>query len=81
MAHAAPVGSDVQADARNRSFRSLIQGLALDVGVAVVLILATAFTSIEWTPQYWKLLGLTLAKSVLQAGASYLMRVLVAPKE
>lgn len=71
----------VQADARERSLRSLVQGLALDVAVAVVLVLATAFNEIEWTPTYWKLLGLTLAKSVLQAGASYGMRVLVKPKE
>ena len=70
-----------QADARERSLRSLAQGLALDVAVAVVLVLATAFNTIEWTPDYWKLLGLTVAKSVLQAGASYLMRVLVKPKE
>lgn len=81
MTHMAPSGSDAQADARERSFRSLVQGLALDVSVAVVLVLATAFTTIEWTPVYWKLLGLTVAKSILQAGASYLMRVLVKPKE
>lgn len=81
MAHSAPGGSDVQADARNRSFRSLVQGLALDVSVAVVLVLATAFSNLEWTPTYWKLLGLTVAKSILQSGASYLMRVLVAPRE
>jgi hypothetical protein len=71
----------VKADARKHSLQSLVQGLALDVAVAIVLVLGTAFNTIEWTPDYWKLLGLTVAKSVLQAGASYLMRVLVKPKE
>ena len=71
----------VVADAKERSLRSLVQGLALDVLVAIVLVVGTAFNTIEWTPEYWKLLGLTVAKSVLQAGASYLMRVLVKPKE
>jgi hypothetical protein len=71
----------VKADARERSLRSLVQGLALDVAVAIVLVLGTAFNTIQWTPDYWKLLGLTVAKSVLQAGVSYLMRILVKPKE
>jgi hypothetical protein len=81
MAHAAPIGSDVQADARNRSFRTYVQGFAIDVATALVLVLALAFTNIEWTPEYWVALGLTSAKSVLQAGAAYLMRMLVTPKE
>lgn len=71
----------LRADAKERSLRSLVQGLALDLIVAITLVLATAFNTIEWTPGYWKLLGLTLAKSVLQALASYLMRVFVKPKE
>ena len=81
MAHAAPIGSDEQADARNRSFRTLVQGFVLDVATALVLVLALAFTNIEWTSEYWVALGLTAAKSVLQAGVAYLMRLLVKPKE
>lgn len=81
MAHIAPTGLDEQADARNRSFRTLAQGFALDVATALVLVLALAFTNIEWTSEYWIALGLTAAKSVLQAGVAYLMRFLVKPKE
>lgn len=81
MAHMAPTGSDEQADARNRSFRTLVQGFALDVATALILVLALAFTTIEWTPEYWIALGLTAAKSVLQAGVAYFMRILVKPKE
>lgn len=65
----------------SRPVRTLVQGFALDIAVAVVLVLATAFNEIEWTPLYWKVLGLAVAKSVLQAGASYWMRTLVKPKE
>lgn len=72
---------DARHDAAERSLRSLAQGLALDILVAVVLVLATAVGDIEWTPTYWKLLGLTLAKSVIQAGVSYLMRMFVAPRQ
>ena len=65
----------------SRPFRTLVQGFALDIAIAVVLVLATAFNEIEWTPKYWAALGLTVAKSVLQAGASYWMRNLIKPKE
>lgn len=81
MAHMAPTGSDEQADARQRSFRTLAQGFALDIATALVLVLALAFTDIKWTPEYWTALGLTAAKSVLQAGVAYLMRFLVKPKD
>lgn len=70
----------VRRDAAERSVRTLLWGLGLDVAVAVTLVLATAFNTVEWTPEYWKLLGLTVAKSVLQAGVAYFMRVLVKPK-
>ena len=80
MAHMSEETSLVKADAAERSLRSFIQGFALDILVAVVLVLATAFGAIEWTPMYWKALGLTLAKSVLQAAVSYLMRMVVIPR-
>lgn len=65
----------------SRPLRTLVQGFALDVAIAVVLVLAAAFGDIEWTPKYWAALGLTVAKSVLQAGAAYWMRTLVKPSE
>lgn len=71
----------VQQDARERSFRSLLQGLGVDISIAAVLVLATFIGTLEWTPTYWKVLGLTLAKSVIQAAVSYLMRFYVTPKK
>jgi hypothetical protein len=69
----------INRDARVRAVRSLMAGLALDVAVAIVLVLATAFTAIEWTRAYWITLGLTLAKSVLQAIVAFFLRKLVPP--
>lgn len=71
----------VQKDARERSLRSLLQGLGVDVVIAVILVLGTSIGSLEWTPAYWQLLGATLAKTVVQAAASYVMRFYVTPKQ
>jgi hypothetical protein len=65
----------------SRPLRTLVQGFAVDIAIATVLVLVTAFDDIEWTPKYWIALGLTVAKSVLQAGAAYWMRTLVKPAE
>jgi len=69
----------VKVDATNRSWRTLVQGLGIDVATAVVLVLVTAFTGIEWTSTYWIALGLTLGRSVLQAIVSYFARLLLPP--
>ena len=66
-------------DARVRAFRSFAWGLLVDVSTAVVLVLATAFTDIRWTREYWTVLGLMIAKSVLQAVVAFFMRKLVPP--
>lgn len=67
-------------DARERSWRTFLQGFGIDVATAVALVLALAFVDISWTRSYWIALGLTVAKSVLQAGVAYVMRILVRPK-
>ena len=54
-------------------------GLFLDIAVAVTLVLLTAFTAIEWTTLYWQALGLTLAKSILQAIVTFAARKLLPP--
>lgn len=66
----------LKADARNRALRSIVQGLAVDVLVAV----ATAL--LLWLPdadlssgEAWIVLGVALAKTVMQAVASYVMRL------
>jgi hypothetical protein len=70
----------VQSDAKDRAWRTLIQGLLLDLSVAIVLVLAPAVSAVEWTSEYWTALGLLVAKSAVQSLVSYLMRTLVKPK-
>lgn len=61
------------ADARNRALRSFLQGLGIDLAVAVATVAITYTTSAEaW--QGWLVMGASLARSVVQAGASYVMR-------
>jgi len=69
-----------RADAADRGWRTLIQGLAIDVLVAVAAVL------LVWLPdadiskvEAWIVLGTAVAKSVLTAVASYVMRLKVAP--
>ena len=75
-----PANPVVQADARNRAFRTLVWGLGLDVATAVVLVLVQAVGGLEWTPQYWQLLGRAVAKSAVTSAVSYFARLLLKPK-
>ncbi len=74
-----PRHAAVTADAKDRTIRTVLQGLAIDVSVAVVLVLAVAFTTIEWTQTYWVALGLSLGRTVLQSVVAYFFRLLVPP--
>lgn len=70
----------VEADARNRAFRTWVQGLALDVAAGACVALAAAVAGgIDWTHTYWVALGLAVAKSTVQAAVSYLARKFVPP--
>lgn len=69
-----------QADARDRAWRTFIQGLGIDVTIAVTLVLVVAFKDIEWTPTYWIALGSSLGRTILQSAVAYVMRVFVKPR-
>lgn len=63
------------ADAKNRAFRTFLQGIGIDVAVAVAAAL------LVWLPdadiskkEAWIVLGTSAAKTVLQAIAAYVMR-------
>ena len=66
-------------DARIRAIRSFMWGLFLDVSTFVVTVLITAFTSIEWTKEYWIALAGLLGKTVLQSAVAYVARRLLPP--
>lgn len=61
-------------DASNRSIRTLVQGLAVDVLVAL---LGTAVTLLTNLPAEvtWAVIGVSLGKSAVQAALAYVMRV------
>lgn len=62
-------------DARNRALRTFVVGLAVDIGVAIVLVLVTAFGKANgWSDLQWTLLGFTLSKTIVTTGGSYVLR-------
>lgn len=62
-------------DARNRALRTFLQGLAIDVLVAVATLLITVFaTASSWGELQWAVIGFSLLKTVLMAIASFIMR-------
>lgn len=61
--------------------RTALQGLAIDVAVAVTLVLVAAIGSLEWTKTWWLALGLSVARSAIQAVVAYVARRLLPPKQ
>lgn len=76
-------GRVAAADARQRAWRTFVQGLAVDVvaAVAAALALALADPAFSWTRLYWSGVGLALAKTALTAGASYVARHRMPPAD
>lgn len=67
-------------DASDRAFRTLLQGLLVDVLAAVGVALTVAVVGgIEWTRAYWIALALAAAKSAVTAIVSYFSRLVVPP--
>lgn len=70
----------VEADAQTRAWRTLTQGLAVDVLAAIAIALTAAIAGgIEWTQAYWIALGLAVGKSVVTSVVSYFARKMVPP--
>ena len=67
---------NVSADARNRALRTFVQGLAVDVLVALALVVTTVFSSAQgWDDIEWSIVGFLVAKTVAVTAASYVMRL------
>lgn len=66
----------LEADAKNRAFRSFLQGFGIDIVVAISAALLVWLPTADVTSQAaWLVLGTSLTKTVLQAGAAYVMRL------
>jgi hypothetical protein len=70
----------VLADALDRAWRTFKSGIGLDIAIAIAIVVAPAVTNLEWTPTYWTVLGTAVAKSVLTAVTSYVLRRKSTPK-
>lgn len=67
-------------DAGNRAARTLAQGLAVDLFLAVVTAVSAGVAGgVEWTSAYWIVLALAVAKSVAVALVSYFARLYMPP--
>lgn len=80
---AAAVQPADRTDAGQRSLRTLLQGLAIDVAVAAgagVLLVLDPMPAEQLTDgAAWLVIATSVAKSVLTAGASYLARLKLPP--
>lgn len=62
-------------DAKNRALRTFLQSLAVDVGIAVCLVLYNVFSDATgWDSLDWKIIGFSLAKTVVVSITSFVMR-------
>ena len=69
----------VIADAKSRSWRTLIQGLIFDVFAAIVAAVALLSGADPMVEETWIAFGVLLLKSVVSAIISYFMRLRVTP--
>lgn len=67
------------AQARRNALRVFLQGLGIDVLVAAALLVAQLVAAPLETWQGWAAVGITLARTVLGAAASYIARRFVDP--
>lgn len=73
-------GARLSADAKNRAWRSLLIGLSIDVGIALVLGLVAAFDSANgWGDLQWGLVTFAVGKSLVQALGSFVLRRVIDP--
>ena len=69
----------VVADAKNRSVRTLVQGLIFDLVAAFIAVIATLSGADPFQKQTWIAFGVLLFKSLISAAISYFMRLRITP--
>jgi hypothetical protein len=69
----------VVADARNRSWRTLLQGLSIDLLFAILAVVASASGNNPFAKATWIAVGILLCKTILQTIFAYFMRLRVTP--
>ena len=66
-------------DAKSQAWRTLAQGLGVDVVGAVLALLSTQLVDIRWTRAFWLALGVMVVKTVVQTVVAYLSRHFITP--
>ena len=73
---------DVKNDAFERSWRTLLQQLGIDVAVALVTVLLPFITTLDSNSEIqWSVIGLMVLKTILSTAAAYVFRLYSAPKD
>lgn len=72
---------ETAADARNRAWRTFVQGVAVDVAVSVLGVLVVlSVDTIEWTGTYWLAIASLVARSAIVALVAAVARRVVPPR-
>jgi len=68
-------------DARNRAWRTLLQGVGTDILVAVALAILPALAGADftWSVEYWAAVGLLAAKTGILTAVAYVARLKAPP--
>lgn len=80
MVNQLPAPADASTDAKNRAWRTFLQGLLLDVVTTVAVAVAAQLSDIRWTKEYWLGVAALVGKSVVMAVVAYVMRKVAPPK-
>lgn len=66
-------------DAENKAWRTFLQGIGIDIGIAVALLVAQIVAAPLTAWQGWLAIGIALARTILGAAAAYVMRRFLDP--
>ncbi len=82
QADVTPELKSVTADAKDRAWRTLLQGFTIDVATAVALGVGPIILSNDFafTKAYWIIVVTSASKSLVQAVVAFFMRKLISPK-
>lgn len=73
---------DVRQDAKDRAKRTALQQLAIDLAVAVAIVMMPLVRDLDVTSkEQWMFIGLAILKTIVSVVISYFFRLFFAPKE
>lgn len=73
---------EVKEDAKDRTFRTLMQQLGIDLVVAIATVLGPAVLSMDVSSkEQWTVIAFSLVKTIISTVVAYVFRLFYAPKE